>query len=450
MGHVACVGTQPSSPQPDYLPPMMHRRLLVAISLAAASRAALAQPPVDSTRPRVDSLGGPVTLAPDSIARPRAPLVPTPNPLRGLYVNRWAALSPKMTRLIDVAKRTEVNALVIDVKDDRGYLLYPSRVALAREIGADARAVTPMSHARLRAILDTMRAHGIYPIARIVVMKDPLLARKKIEWAIRRKSDGQPWLDKGGNPWVDPHHAGAWSYAADLAEEAVDLGFSEIQLDYVRFPDERRLIREAVFPLAAGRGRATVIGEQIAAVRERIRPLGVPLTIDVFGLTTSDSTDMGIGQRWEAFIDKADVVLPMTYPSHYAPGSYRIAHPNSNPYAVIDHALKDAKRRSEGIAGAAKVIPWYQDFTLGKPRYGVAELRAQMKAGYDNGVESWILWNPSSNYTVAALRPEGVTPAEDTTAVRAPARPDSTVRPDSGRAVAAPPPGSVPPPALPR
>lgn len=407
---------------------MTHRRLCIAFALAAAHAAeSAAQPPVESTRVRpADSTAASGPLPADSIARPRAPLVPTPSPLRGLYVNRWAALADKMFRLIDVAKRTEVNALVIDVKDDRGYLLYPSRVPLAREIGADSRAVTPMSHARLRAILDTMRAHGIYPIARIVVMKDPILAKKKIEWSIKRKSDGQPWLDKSGNPWVDPHHDGAWNYAADLAEEAIDLGFSEVQLDYVRFPDERRLVREAAFPLAAGRGRAQVIGQQIGAVRDRLRPLGVPLTIDVFGLTTSDSTDMGIGQRWEQFIDKADVVLPMTYPSHYAPGSYRIAHPNGNPYAVIDKALKDAKRRSEGIVGAAKVIPWYQDFTLGKPRYGVAEVRAQMKAGYDNGIDSWILWNPGSNYTVAALRAEGE--ARNADSVAASARADAAAR----------------------
>jgi hypothetical protein len=142
-------------------------------------------------------------------------------------------------------------------------------------------------------------------------------------------------------------------------------------------------------------------------VRRGLAPLGVPFTIDVFGLTTSDTTDMGIGQRWEAFVGRADVVLPMTYPSHYAAGSYRIARPNARPYAVIDHALRDAKRRSQGIPGAARIVPWYQDFTLGPPRYGAEQVRAQMQAGYDNGIDDWILWNPRSEYTVAALRPAG-------------------------------------------
>jgi hypothetical protein len=315
-----------------------------------------------------------------------------------------------MWQLIDVARTTEVNALVLDVKDDRGFVLYRSRVPLARQIGADTN--MPMRAERVRAILDTMRAHGIYPIARIVVAKDPLLAEHRLDWAIKRKAaPTEPWLDKNHKPWLDPHQSGVWSYAADLAEEAVALGFSEIQFDYVRFPDDKRLVSEAVFPLAQGRLRAQVIREQLTAVRKRLAPLGVPMTIDVFGLTTSDTTDMGIGQRWEAFVDAADVVLPMTYPSHYAPGSYGFKSPNARPYEVLSHALNDAKRRSSGIAGAARIVPWYQDFTLGRPRYGASQVRAQIKAGYDNGFHEWMLWNPGSRYSLDALRPEESDPA---------------------------------------
>jgi hypothetical protein len=307
-----------------------------------------------------------------------------------------------MWQLIDVSKTTEVNALVIDVKDDRGLVLYRSRVPLARQIGADT--VAPMRADRMRTVLDSMRAHDIYPIARIVVVKDPLLASAKTEWAIKRKSDGKPWLDKNGKPWLDAHQRGPWQYAVDLACEAIDLGFSEVQFDYVRFPDERRLVAEAEFPLARGRTRAAVIRDQLRFLDASLEPLGVPVTADVFGLTTSDTTDMGIGQLWETFIDAVDVVLPMTYPSHYSSGNYGLRNPNASPYQVIDRALKDAKRRSAGIANAAKIIPWYQDFTLGPPRYGPAQVRAQMQAGYDNGIEDWILWNPGSRYTIEALR----------------------------------------------
>jgi hypothetical protein len=376
-----CVASDNSSGEPD--------------PKGVGTAPAVAATATDSVRP--------VAAAGDSApAKPLAPM-PRPEVVRGLYVNRWAAIGQKMWELIDVAKKTEVNALTIDVKDDRGFLLYKSSVPLARAIGADTN--RPMSPKRLRAVLDTMRAHGIFPIARIVVAKDPLLAEVKREWAVKRKSDGTPWLDKNGKPWLDPHHREIWTYAGDLADEAIALGFSEVQLDYVRFPDEPRLIREADFPLAKGRIRAAVIREQLGYLHGRLKAKRVPMAIDVFGLTTTDSTDMGIGQKWEAFIDQADVVLPMTYPSHYAPGTYKLGSPNARPYAVIDHAMQDALRRSAGIANAAEIVPWYQDFTLGPPRYGAEHVRAQIQAGYDNGIRGWMLWNPGSRYTISALRP---------------------------------------------
>jgi len=338
---------------------------------------------------------------------PSAPVVhvATPDTLRGLYVNRWAALGSKLTALIDVAKKTEVNALVIDVKDDRGFVLYPSDVKLAHEIGADTADGHWMSRAKVRAVLDTLAANKIYPIARIVVAKDPLLARAKLELAIKRKSDLQPWLDKNGNPWLDPHHREVWQYAADLAREAYHLGFSEVQFDYVRFPDEKRLQTEATYPLANGRVRAQVIREQLGFLRSSLKSVPMRVTADVFGLTATDTTDMGIGQKWEMFVDQVDVVLPMVYPSHFARGTYKLRNPNAHPYATIDNVLKDAIDRTRPVANAAKIIPWYQDFTLGAPHYYAEQVRAQKKAGYDNGFQSWILWNPKSNYTVAALEP---------------------------------------------
>ena len=339
---------------------------------------------------------------PDSLPDLRPPLVPTPKVVRGVYVNRWAALGDRGWQLIGLASRSEVNALVIDVKDDRGFVLYRSRVPLAREIGADTN--RPMRHERLRAMLDSIRAHHIYPIARIVVAKDPLLANAKLEWAIRRKADpSTPWRDRKGNPWLDPHQDGPWRYAADLACEAVDLGFSEIQFDYVRFPDDKRLVMDATFPLARGRVRAQVIRDQLLATRARLAPLGVPITADVFGLTATDTTDMGIGQKWEQFVNTVDVVLPMMYPSHYNPGSYGIGNPNAHPYETIARGLEDAHRRSASVPGAAALRPWYQDFTLGPPHYTATEVRAQIEAGYAKGVQGWVLWNPRSVYTESAI-----------------------------------------------
>jgi hypothetical protein len=327
-----------------------------------------------------------------------------PDTVRGLYVSRWAAVArARIAHLVEVAITTEINAFVIDVKDDRGYILYRSNVALAHQIGADA--IQPMPSHRIRALLDSMRTNHIHAIARIVVAKDPLLARARSEWAVKRRDTGEPWLDAKGQPWLDAHHPEVWRYAADLAAEAVSLGFGEVQFDYVRFPDHPRLLKEAQFPLAKGRSRASVIRGHLAFLHQRMRALSVPMAIDVFGLTTSDTrTDMGIGQTWEQFAEQADVVLPMTYPSHYSAGFYGLPNPNAEPYAVIDHALKDAKCRNEKLAHPPDIVPWYQDFTLGDPPYGVEQVRAQMQAGYDNGIASWILWNPGSAYTEAALK----------------------------------------------
>src|SRR5215207_8549023 len=386
-----------------YFPSM--RELVVGVAWLARAGGCMASETARGEReqPATQAAAGGAASRAATDTGPKAlPLMPRPEVVRGLYVNRWAALGERMGQLIDVAKRTEVNALVIDVKDDRGFLLYRSNVPLAREIGADT--TRPMSYRRVRAVLDSMRTYGVYPIARIVVAKDPLLAEKKLEWSIKRRADpSTPWLDKNGKPWLDPHHRDVWQYAVDLGKEAVNLGFSEVQFDYVRFPDEKRLVREAAFPLANGRVRAQVIREQLGFTRTALRSTGVPLTIDVFGLTATDTTDMGIGQQWEKFIDQADAVLPMVYPSHFAPGTYRLANPNAAPFATIDHALADANRRSAGVANAARIVPWYQDFTLGPPRYGAAEVRAQIRAGYNNGMKSWMLWNPGSRYTVDAL-----------------------------------------------
>ena len=340
--------------------------------------------------------------APVSQAR-RAP----PDTVRGLYVNRWAAIGSRMWELIELARTTEVNALVIDVKDDRGLMLYRSSVALAKEIKADT--TRPMTARRMKAVLDTMRLYGIHPIARIVVAKDPLLANAHPEWSIHRKdAPAKLWLDRAGNPWLDATQLDVWTYAADIAAEAVKIGFAEVQFDYVRFPDEQRVIDEGLYAKLGGRVRAQVIRDQLYWLRELVKPLGVPMTIDVFGLTGTDSTDMGIGQRWEMFVDRADIVLPMTYPSHFAPGTYGLANPNAAPYETIDKALKDILRRSKGITGAAKIVPWYQDFTLGPPKYAAEQVRLQILAGYANGVPSWMLWNPGSRYSEAALQKDSV------------------------------------------
>jgi hypothetical protein len=354
--------------------------------------------------------------------------VPKPAAVRGIYLNAWAAGSRRRSQeLIELAEATEINSFVIDVKDATGYVSYRTRSELARVIGADRE----IRIANIRGLLDKLRARGIYPIARIVVFKDPLLAERRPDLAIQRE-DGSAWVDHHGEKWVDPYNREIWDYAVELAREAVELGFSEVQWDYVRFPDvPSSYMREAVYPAQAGRTRAQAIREFLEYSRKELEDLGVPVTADVFGLTVSAGDDMGIGQKWDQLVDVTDVLLPMVYPSHYARGSYGIAHPNGSPYRTVKTAMEHALRRTPDVEGVATIRPWLQDFTLGSPSYGAAHVRAQIQAVYDVGLTEWILWNPGSRYTAAALAPEGGPPPALPIPDPSPADSVGRVRPDT-------------------
>ena len=326
-----------------------------------------------------------------------------PSAVKALYVNAWAFSSSRLWQLVRLADSTEVNALVVDVKDDTGCLLYRSTVGTAQVIGAGACART----GDVRARLDTLNAHGIYAIARIVVAKDPLLAEGKPTWSVREVAGGL-WRDRIGSAWVDAYNDSVWVYAAEVAREAVELGFEEVQFDYVRFPDEPRArMARAVFPARRnGEPQREAVRRQVQLLTGLVKPLGVPVTFDIFGLTASATGDLGIGQVWEDFVDVADVVLPMVYPSHYTRGAFGLRRPNAHPYKVVRLALTDAQARSRGPS-AAQIRPYLQAFTLGRrlPRYTPFEIREQIRAAYELGIESWVLWNPRSVYQRASLLP---------------------------------------------
>src|SRR5881296_1996859 len=337
-------------------------------------------------------------------------LLPPTATIKGLYVNAWAFGSQKLWQLVRLADETEINAFVVDVKDDTGCLLYPSSVPTAEQIGANACVRAKDARARL----DTLAAHGIYAIARIVVAKDPLLAEHKHTWSVKDRNTGGLWRDRINSAWVDAYNDSVWIYSAQLAAEAVRLGFNEVQFDYVRFPDEpRERMATAIFPAHHGETQREAVRAHITLLRNRLRPLGVPVTFDIFGLTASATTgDLGIGQVWEDFINVADVVLPMVYPSHYYRGAFGLAWPNGEPYRVVRYALTDALQRSRPHPAAAEIRPFLQAFTLGRrlPRYTPSEIREQIRAVEDLGITSWVLWNPRSVYQRAALRPKHASP----------------------------------------
>lgn len=339
-----------------------------------------------------------------SIAIPPPPPGQPPAVVRGLYINAWVFGSTRFFDLVRLADTTEVNALVIDVKDATGQVSYRSSVPTAVEIGASRWVRVPDARERLRVL----RERGIHAIARIVVARDPLLARMKPHWAIADKEGGL-WRDGLGDAWVDAYHDSVWVYAADLAAEAVVMGFDEIQFDYIRWPDEpRHRMARAVFQARRpGDTQRAALKRHLTLLADRVGALGVPFTVDVFGLTTSTPDGMGIGQHWDDIAQVADVVLPMVYPSHYPRGSYGIRHPNAEPYATVRRALEDGIRRNERLPKAARIRPYLQAFSIFGVRYSTAEVRAQIQAVEDLGLTDWILWNARGVYPAQALRPAG-------------------------------------------
>ncbi len=329
---------------------------------------------------------------------------PRPEHVRGLYVNAWAAGSTRrMAELLEIAKTTEVNALVIDIKDATGFISHDTDLELAREIGADGE----IRIRDLPGLLDRLEEAGIYPIARIVVVKDPLLAAARPETAVQDTAGGV-WVDSKDIIWQNLFNEELWAYNVALAREVADMGFPEVQWDYIRFPDAPASdMARAVFTGGEDRLRVDAVRGFLSYAREELADLPMRSTADVFGVTTSFRRDIGIGQLWETFIDVVDVALPMVYPSHYWEGSFGYSVPNAYPYEVVYAALRDALRRSDAVEGAGLTRPWLQDFSLGQPAYGAAEVRAQIQATYDVGVYEWILWNPSTRYSTAALEPVG-------------------------------------------
>jgi hypothetical protein len=316
-------------------------------------------------------------------------------PIRGLYVNRFAAQSTKkMRKLLAIADSTEINAFVIDVKDEFGLNYKSDDPMLQKNAGTQTKV------ANMKALLDTINAHGILPIARIVVFKDSVTARMNPDHVIR-KADGSPWRDHKGLTWVNPYAKAIWEYNFRIAEEAVKMGFGEVQFDYIRFPEPYKSLPAQVFPESSGRGKTEALAEFLTEAKKRMDKLGVRTTADIFGLVATVGGALEVGQRWEPMVKSVDVVLPMVYPSHYPRGSFGIAHPNADPYKVIHTAISRGRVRTEalGLKGE-RVRPWLQAFTLGPPKYGAPEIEAQKKAVYDSGYESWVLWHPGSSYDI--------------------------------------------------
>jgi hypothetical protein len=320
-----------------------------------------------------------------------------PSVIRALYLNRFAAQSARrMHWFVGIADSTEINGLVIDMKDEFGLNYHSDSAAFRRNSGSGHGVVRDV-----KAMLDTLHAHSIVAIARIVVFKDPVAADVNAEWTIRRP-DGTAWQDKKGMKWVDPYNRALWEYNIGVAEEMVRLGFDEIQFDYIRFPEPYKSLPKQVFPASDGRSKPDLLAAFLKTARERLNKLGVRSTADVFGFVTTVRGPLEIGQWWEKLAPVTDVLLPMSYPSHYPRGTWGIARPNAEPYQVMKISIDTARVRDRklGITAPEHIRPWLQAFSLGKPDYGAEQVQLQKQAVYDAGYDGWVLWHPGSKYEI--------------------------------------------------
>lgn len=312
-----------------------------------------------------------------------------PNPVRGIHLSGWYAGSPDLLEpLLAWAKEAGINTVVMDLKAEDGKLSWESEIPLAVEIGSNASKI-----ADLDAVVHWMQEQGFWVAGRIVVMNDQFLYRGRPDWGI-------PGFPGGAYSFMDPMNENVWRYNIDIALAAVAAGVDEIQFDYIRYPE--KLVNGYNKDTGPEYRTGAITGFLKQAMAE-LKPLGVTVSADVFGLTTSvaEGDDMQIGQDYRQIAEVVDYISPMVYPSHYALGTYGLANPDNSPYETVKESMARALERTAEIP-AEKHRPWIQDFTYpaaGAIAYGPVQVQAQVRALQELGITSFLLWDPSNKYT---------------------------------------------------
>jgi len=316
---------------------------------------------------------------------------------RALYLSFYGAGHRGIRgRALDLIERTELNAVVIDVKGDRGRLSYPSAIMQAHDIGAQSEITLP----NIRTLLADFKQRGIYTIARIVVFKDNQLAEAYPQYAVTDRS-GKPWKDREGLGWVDPHQVAVQDYNLRIAEEAALLGFDEVQFDYVRFPDTARLSfsRPNSFE-----NRSGAINDFLRRAKTLLDGYGTYLSADVFGYVCWNENDTFIGQHLETLLPHVDYMAPMLYPSGFSHGLPGYPSPMDAPYEIIQLSLQQALQRTN--ADPLRFRPWLQafrDYAFDRRPFAAREISAQIQAARDSGSNGYMLWNAANRYSDAGV-----------------------------------------------
>lgn len=323
---------------------------------------------------------------------------------KGLYITSRAIMD-KRDEIMDIIDSTVINSLVIDVKDDNGRITFMMDSPMAKEIGSVTNTISDIDE-----LMKLLEEKNIYPIARIVAFKDPYLAEKRHDLAIKNK-DGSIYRDTNGECWVNPYEKEVWDYLIEVSTKAAEAGFKEIQFDYIRFSTGKGMSNVDFGPLANVKTKEDIIIEFTKYAYENLKPLGVFVSADVYGTIISSSLDASlVGQNYVEMARYLDYICPMIYPSHFADGNYGIAHPDLDPFNLVRRVLKASRSKLDQIPEGehrAIVRPWLQDFTATwidyYQVYGPRQVRDQITGVYIAGYSEWLLWNASCNYTVEAL-----------------------------------------------
>lgn len=319
--------------------------------------------------------------------------------VKGIYVTGPVAGSERMNDLITLVDATDLNTMVIDVKNDDGEITWKMDTASVTEMGNGVAYIRDIS-----ALMETLKKHEIYTIARIVCFKDPVFAQNHSDSALR-KPDGGLVTDAYGLAWVNPYDEEVWAYLTEIAQAAADAGFDEVQFDYVRFPIGSDADAADYKVDMADYTKEQAISGFLSYASERLHEKGVVVTADVFGTVIGSTTDIErVGQNYAELGKTVDVLSPMVYPSHYAQGVFGFDVPDAHPYDTVYQALMLSQKvlGQDAEEECAAVRPWLQAFTAtwvnGHISYEAEQIQEQIQAVYDAGYEEWILWNATCRY----------------------------------------------------
>lgn len=326
--------------------------------------------------------------------------VKTPNPLKAIYMTSWVAGTPSFReKLVKLIEETELNAVIIDIKDYTGKIAFLARDPNLFSYQSSENRVPDMDE-----FIGELHGKDIYVIGRIAVFQDDFLAREREDLAVKRASTGDIWLDRKKIAWLDMEAREVWDYTFLIAKEAERRGFDEINFDYIRFPSDGDT-GDMSFPFynPDEKSKAEAMKDFFIFLEEKKKELKVPISADLFGMVLTETNDLNIGQVLENALPYFDYVAPMIYPSHYPNGFNGWRNPATVPYELLTYVLDSGVNRAiDASTTPDKIRPWLQDFDLGA-NYTAEMIRAQKQAVYDSGLSSWMMWSPSNHYTRAAL-----------------------------------------------